>query len=132
MNGTVLIHEVVDLPVGEINFLMWDSQDIRSILSAVGTPVEICTASTITRPGGWPLETVCLRSSAPPPEGAEIYEAAIRDLHGLLTRWTERLSSEIPTEMREDLKPRFRAFLMAQVANASLWLHQEEKSRRIM
>jgi hypothetical protein len=129
-NGTALIHEVVGLPVGEINFLMWDSQDIRSIMSAVMAPIEICTASTISRPGGWPLETICLRCSAQPPEGTEIYEATIRDLHGLLTRWTERLSSEIPTEMREDLKPRFRAFLMAQVANASLWLHKE-KNRRV-
>ena len=58
--GLILIHEVVILPKLEINFLMWDSNDFELIMSKISPNIEIVSAKTKTRPGGWPLHTITI------------------------------------------------------------------------
>lgn len=119
--GVVLIHEVVALPVGEVNFVMWDDRDIKAVFTNAKIDVDITVAKTFTRRGGWPLQTISLVSRAPFVDSQTLLKGAIASLPGMLDRWTEELEKNQSTGVLEELKKRLTAFRIVQVANLSVW-----------
>jgi hypothetical protein len=119
-HGIIVIHEVAVLPKGETDFVMWDDQDYRDVLRESGIPAEVLSAHTSTRRGGWPLSTICIRCSVGIASEQSILDGARRALPMVLNRWALRLREDWPG-VEPELRPRVKAFLLAQVATLYLW-----------
>lgn len=119
--GVVVIHEVANLPIGEADFVMWSGEDLRTIFENAKMQIYITSARTKSRPGGWPIETICIKALEPPPESNRLLKGAILSLPGILKRWTDELALNPMSDIRKELRDRIKAFRMAQVANLSVW-----------
>ena len=119
--GVVVIHEVSVLPIGEADFVMWDGEDIKEIFKNINVNVDIETAQTFTRPGGWPLHTICIRSIDSPPSTEILRKGAINSLENMLARWTKELRENEFDDIRPEMRDKLKAFRMAQVANLCVW-----------
>ena len=123
--GVLVIHEVAILPEGEADFYMWSNDDIIGILSSTKRKFTFKTCETSTRPGGWPLETLCIRLDGDSPTKNELLEAIISSLPIIKERWEDRIGSKY--QVKDFLKDKYIAFLMAQVYNSNLWINKYVK-----
>jgi len=121
--GMVVIHEVAALPRGEAGYVMWDATDLVEVITGASPSVEWTAAETLTRPCGWPLQTICFVSRKTVPTAKELQASAIQSLPNSIARWVERLR-RIHTTGDQYVDGRVRGFLMAQVAGLCLWCSQ--------
>lgn len=129
--GVVVIHEVSVLPIGEANFVMWNSEDIKQIFKNINIKADIATAKTFTRPGGWPLETICIRSIDFPPDTEVLMKGAVNSLSSMLARWTKVLEENEFENIKSEMRDKLKAFRMAQVANICVWCQKYQKNEQI-
>jgi|GEM_PF-4883332 len=129
--GVVVIHEVSVLPIGEANFVMWNSEDIKQIFENINIKADIATAKTFTRPGGWPLETICIRSIDSPPDTELLMKGAVNSLGSMLARWTKVLEENEFENIKSEMRDKLKAFRMAQVANICVWRQKYQKKEQI-
>ena len=124
--GVVVIHEVAVLPHGEAGFVMWDKEDVCDVLRIASIRAEITAASTMTRPNGWPLETICINPLSDIPSASELEHAMMSSLDQSLQRWTEKLEQHEGGQDPKDAP--YKGFLMAQVANLNVWKQKHLRS----
>jgi hypothetical protein len=118
--GRVIIHEVVILPRLEKDFLMWDKDDFDLISSKISEEIVIECSTTLTRSGGWPLQTICLYYNDDNLISEERIESTIiSSLEQIKDNWFNRYHKEKanPTKKRQ----KYILFLMAQFTNAKTW-----------
>jgi energy-coupling factor transporter ATP-binding protein EcfA2 len=121
LKGIAIIHEVTVLPVGEANFLMWDYEDIENILNDIGVIFKSTKATTLTRPNGWPLMTLCLKFCHNKITKNKIKSSIINYLPNMLNRWTIKLEDETTNNVCSKNNQQCKAFLISQIANICLW-----------
>jgi hypothetical protein len=126
--GIMVVHEVSPLPKGEANFVMWDADDLRDVISSADATCTLRAASTVSRPGGWPLRTVSV-SVDNLPTSAQLLRGALNALPRSLDRWCDRMAAPLPEDLKPELRDTYRAFLMAQIANLSVWARQHRRLR---
>ena len=124
--GQILIHEVIILPKLETDFLMWDKDDFKLIMSKINSNIKIESAETRTRPGGWPLHTIIISyNDVNLITKEEIRSAIISSLKEIKKKWLNyKTSQEFIKIEDEDIKRRIIAFLMAQNHNIDLWINE--------
>ena len=122
--GHILIHEVVILPKLESDFLMWDIDDFKLIMSKINSKLEIKAAKTYSRPNGWPLHTITITYNYDKLiTKEEIRSAIILSLKEIKLKWLNYEESEDFIKIEDQtMKKRVIAFLMAQNRYIDLWL----------
>jgi len=120
--GKVIIHEVVFLPKLEKNFFMWDKDDYKLVVPKINVKIDIKCATTQTRPGGFPLHTICMYYNDDTLiSEKEIKFTIISSLEQIKNNWYDRLDKEKANKNPNEKKRRYIAFLLAQFANAEKW-----------
>ena len=120
--GKVIIHEVVILPRLEKDFFMWDKDDYKLILSKMNVKIDIKCSTTLTRSGGFPLQTICLYYNDDNLISEEsIKSAIISSLEQIKNNWFNRYRKEKAKNNITKKEQRYIAFLMAQHTYAETW-----------
>ena len=133
--GVIIIHEVVVLPKLEKNFLMWDKNDFRLIVSKIDANIDIQCSSTLTRPNGLPLHTIVIKYNDDNLiSEKDIKFAIISSLKDIKENWLNKQikRQEEPSKpINEEKERKFKAFLMAQNFNIDLWCEKYLKRESI-
>ncbi len=114
------------LPKLETDFFMWNANDFKLIMSKINSIIEIESATTYTRPGGWPLHTIVITyNDVKLITRKEIRSAIISSLKEIKQNWLNyEYSKDIIKIEDENMKKRLKAFLMAQNHYIDLWIKE--------
>ncbi|MFX1239442.1 MAG: hypothetical protein ACFE8P_17205, partial [Promethearchaeota archaeon] len=133
--GQIIVHEVTILTELESNFLMWDADDFKLILSKINSEIKVYPAKTYTRPNGWPLQTISIKYSGEEIiSKEEIRMSVINSLMEMKKKWLNYpKTAEFSKIKTKEMKNETEAFIMAQNLNIDLWIdkytsiNQDEK-----
>jgi predicted ATPase len=120
-NGFIIIHEVAILPKGESDFIMWSGDDFKRILTKTTFKEgDIMIADTYTRPNGWPLFTVCIKSSNSIPSLKRLMDAAHSSIDDIIAHWSSDYDNLKNDVMSCNERPELNAFYSVQLGNLCL------------
>ena len=94
-------------------------------------PFQMESFIEYTEEGKWPLETIALRPSNLGIFKDDLTIAISSALPEISRRWIKKLDQGPPQEMNQAIQSRYRAFLIAQVAAASLWVEVNKNKEPI-
>ncbi len=110
---------------------MWDSNDFKIIFSKLAGNFQIESSRTFTRKGGWPLETICIKYNDNNLISLQTLENAIKSsLKEIHYNWIEKRNKGPPNQIKDELRKRYNAFLLVQVANTSMWKYNYSRTSR--